>query len=291
MSVIQINNLKKYYGKTKAVDGISFEIEKGEIFGFLGPNGAGKTTTIRCLLDFVRPTSGRLSVLGYSLADANFHKSRKQLGYLVAGMNLVESWTGRDHISYQEALCGKSKNIDSLIRRFAFNPKVCVKTLSTGNRQKLGLILALMNNPQVLILDEPTAGLDPLLQEEFYKILKELSFKGVTVFMSSHNLAEVEKICTRVAMIKNGKIVNINKISELEGKKIHSVRVTFKQEVKKSDLFDKNTVISEEITGGYIISVKGSIDVFIKKIAKFQIESISITQANLEEIFLEFYKK
>ena len=291
MPIIQIKNLKKSFGKTKAINGISFDIEKGEIFGFLGPNGAGKTTTIRCLLDFIRPSSGELKIFDHSFKDENFHKTRERIGYLVPGMNLVEAWTGAEHINYYESLFGKSKVVDNLVRRFAFNPKLKVKTLSTGNRQKLGLILALMNSPELLVLDEPTAGLDPLLQEEFYKILKELSFKGVTVFMSSHNLAEIEKICTRVAMIKNGKIININKISALEGKKIHSVRITFGQEVKKSDLTDKNTSIEEEIPGGFVVTVKGSIDSFIKKISKFKIESLSITQANLEEIFLEFYKK
>jgi len=291
MSELTAKGLKKYFGKTKALKGIGFEIEKGEVFGFLGPNGAGKTTAIRCILDFIRPSAGEISLLGFSSKDPNYHLSRREVGYLVQGNNLVENWTGKDHIAYQQDLYEKSPIIDNLVRRFGFDPKPKVKNLSTGNRQKLGLILALMHQPKLLILDEPTAGLDPILQEEFYRMLKELSFKGVTTLMSSHNLAEVEKICSRVAMIKSGKIVTVKKISDLEGKKIHSIRITFKKEINKSEIEDKNIKVVEVIPGGFLLNVKGQIDDFVKKISKFSIESLTISQANLEEIFLEYYKK
>ena len=298
MPVIEIKNLKKHFGKVKAVDGIDISVERGEIFGFLGPNGAGKTTAIRCMMDFIRPTATRLSssksceikLFGINSTAANFHLSREKIGYLIPAANLVGSWNGKDHFSYKESLFGKSKNLSDLIQRFDFNPKLKVKTLSTGNQQKLGLILALMNEPKLLIMDEPTVGLDPILQEEFYKILREFSAKDVAVFMSSHNLPEVEKICSRVAMIKSGKIVSVQKISALEGKKLHTVRVTFAEKVAENELADKDVEIIDQIDGGYILAVKHEIDPFIKKLAKFKIESISISQANLEEIFMEFYK-
>ncbi|MCX6809993.1 MAG: ABC transporter ATP-binding protein [Candidatus Berkelbacteria bacterium] len=290
-TILKVKNLKKYFGRVKAIDGVSFEVEKGEILGFLGPNGAGKTTTIRCLLDFIRPSNGEIEIFGYSSRNPDFYKSRSKIGYLIAGSNLVEQWTGYDHLSYQEALHGESKIKNELIKKFSFDPKPKVKNLSTGNRQKLGLIMTLMSEPEFLVMDEPTASLDPILQEEFYKIIRKLSSEGVTVFMSSHNLAEVEKVCSKVAMIKSGKLITVQKISALEGKKIHSVKITFSEKVSKDLLVDKNTEIQEEIPNGFELSVKGEMDAFIKKIAKLKIESISIMQANLEEIFLEFYKK
>ena len=290
MPVVEIKNLKKYFGSVKAVDGIDISVERGEVFGFLGPNGAGKTTAIRCMMDFIRPSSGEVKLFGINSDVAGFHLSREKIGYLIPGSNLVESWSGRDHFSYKESLYGKSNNLSDLIKRFDFNLRPKVKILSTGNRQKLGLILALMHEPKLLIMDEPTAGLDPILQEEFYKILRDISAKDVTVFMSSHNLSEVEKVCSRVAMIKSGKIVSVQKISAFEGKKLHTIRVTFAKKVAENELADKNVEIVDQIDGGYILTVKHEIDPFIKKLAKFKIESISISQANLEEIFMEFYK-
>ena len=290
MAILKVKSLKKYFGKTKAVDGVSFEVEKGEIFGFLGPNGAGKTTTIRSILDFIRPTSGSIEIFDYKSDEANFHDSRAKIGHLIAGANLNELWTGQEHLDYQEGLHGKSKVVSDLVKRFSFNAKPKVRNLSTGNRQKLGLILALMNEPELLILDEPTTGLDPILQEEFYKLVRRLSENGTTIFMSSHNLPEVEKVCSRVAMIKSGKLITLQKISEMEGKKIHSIRITFNEKVEASSLKDSKTEIQEIIPNGFELSVKGNIDNFIKKIAKFKVESLSINQANLEEIFMEFYR-
>jgi ABC-2 type transport system ATP-binding protein len=290
MAILKVTNLKKHFGSVKAVDGISFEIEKGEIFGFLGPNGAGKTTTIRMILDFIRANSGETEIFDIKSDDQNFHETRNRIGYLIPGTNLVESWTGKDHIDFQSKLHDGKFKADDLIKKFSFDPKPKVKNLSTGNRQKLGLILALMNSPELLIMDEPTAGLDPILQEEFYKTITQLSEQGTTVFMSSHNLPEVEKICSRVAMIKSGKLIAVKKISELEGKKIHSVRVTFAEPVKKDDLIGRNVAITDEMPNGFELSVKSGIDQFIKKIAKYKVESVSITQASLEEIFMEFYK-
>jgi len=289
--VLKVQNLKKYFGSVKAIDNISFEVEKGEIFGFLGPNGAGKTTTIRLLLDFIRAQSGSVEIFEIKSTESNFYEARKKIGYLIAGTNLVESWTGRDHIDYQQALFGHSKILLSLLKRFEFDTSPRVKTLSTGNRQKLGLIMALMHEPELLVMDEPTVGLDPMLQEEVYRIFKRLSQKGVTIFMSSHNLPEVEKVCTRVAMIKEGKLITVRKISDLEGKKIHSVRIVFDEPIDQKNIEDKNIKVVKEIEDGLQISVKGDIDSFIKKIAKLKVKTIQISQANLEEIFFEFYRK
>src|SRR4030042_3254268 len=168
MAAISVTNLKKYFGKTRAVDGISFEVNEGEIMGFLGPNGAGKTTTIRCLMDFIRPTQGQIEILGKD-AQKNAPEVKADIGYLSSEVDLYKSWTGQEHIHFLEKIRGISKFDEELISELKFNPRKKVSALSTGNRQKLGLILALMHQPKLLILDEPTVGLDPLLHNYIYE--------------------------------------------------------------------------------------------------------------------------
>ncbi|NTU70017.1 ABC transporter ATP-binding protein [bacterium] len=289
-TVIEVKNLRKYFGKTKAVDGISFDVVKGEIFGFLGPNGAGKSTTIRCLMDFIRPTSGTVSILGLdSFKDSV--EIKKQLGYLPGNVKLYQKWTGNDHISFIESIRGQSKNVQSLIKRLDFDPTKKVKTLSSGNNQKLGLILSLMHNPKVLIMDEPTVALDPLLQNEIYSILDELKKNGTTVFMSSHNLPEVERVCDRAGIIKDGRLVGIENIEELYKKKIRKIEIRFKQKFHKNDFKLKDVEIVQDLPDGLVINVKGDINPLIKSVSKYNISDIEIAHATLEDVFLEFYGK
>ena len=193
MNAIEVKNLKKHFGKIKAIDGIDFSVEKGEIYGFLGPNGAGKTTTIRCLMDFIRPTEGSITILG---KDAQKHsvELNKKIGYLSGQVHLYDKWTGQQHIDFIKATNGTEDIAEKLIKRFDFDPAMKTKKLSSGNRQKLGIIMAFMTKPELLICDEPTNALDPLLQHEVYELLKEARDGGATVFMSSHNLPEVEKV-------------------------------------------------------------------------------------------------
>ena len=191
-NAIEIVDLKKRFGSVKAVDGVTFKAEQGEAFGFLGPNGAGKTTTIRCLMDFIRPTSGKISIFGKD-AQKDSVELKKLIGYLPGNVKLYGNWNGWDHIRFIESIRGKSKNVDDLIQKLDFNPKVRFHSLSSGNKQKLGLILTLMNEPKLLVMDEPTVGLDPLLQNTIYGLLNDLKKKGTTIFVSSHNLPEVEK--------------------------------------------------------------------------------------------------
>lgn len=288
-NIVEVKNLKKHFGKTRALDGVSFNVQKGEIFGFLGPNGAGKTTAIRCMMDFIRPTSGNVSILG---VDAN-QKSvelKKHLGYLTSDLHLYDNWNGHDHIDLTESLRGKSKNLAELIKLFGFDQKIKVKKLSTGNKQKLGLILALMNEPEILILDEPTRGLDPILQNVFYKIILELKQKGVTIFMSSHNLPEVEKVCDRVAIIKEGKLVALEDIQTIRKKKIHIVTVYFESKFSEHDFKIKNTEIAQKFSDGLEIRVQGNLNPLLKKLSNYKIKDLEITHENLEENFLEFYK-
>jgi len=213
--VIEVKNFKKYFGRTKAVDDISFTVEKGEIFGFLGPNGAGKTTTIRCMMDFMRASKGSISILGKdSFIDSVSLKER--IGYLSGSVRLYENWTGREHIDFVRKLNGKKDISVDLLHRLDFDPKIKTKKLSSGNRQKLGVIMAFMLEPEVLILDEPTTTLDPIMQHVVYDLLREVTSRGATVFMSSHNLSEVERVCSRVGIIKEGKMMAIKNVKANE---------------------------------------------------------------------------
>lgn len=287
---IKIENLKKYYGKLKAVDGIDLEIKQGEIFGFLGPNGAGKSTTIRCLMGFNKATSGEIYILGKNIKDHE-ETIKSQVGYLPGNVKLYDNLTGWDHIKFFESVRGKSDNVEDLIKRFDFDPNIRFRNLSSGNKQKLGLILALMNNPKLIIMDEPTVGLDPLLQFEIHKVLKELRANGSTVFISSHNLNEVEILCDRVAIIKKGKIVSVETIKDIGSKKIYKIEVQFKDEVDEID-FSKVDIDSIERAGNNLtITVSGNVKPILAIILKHEIVDLEITKASLEDVFMKFYER
>jgi ABC-2 type transport system ATP-binding protein len=290
MSVISVKNLKKHFGKTKAVDGISFDVNEGEIVGFLGPNGAGKTTTIRCLMDFIRPTEGSIEILGLD-AQKDSAKLKKDIGHLSSESTLYEAWKGMEHIQFTEHIRGMSTFDEELIEELKFDVKKKAGALSTGNRRKLGIILALMQHPKLLILDEPTVGLDPFLQNYIYEILKTEVAKGSTVFMSSHNLAEVEKVCDRVVVLGEGKIVTVETISALRSKKIYTIYAFFEGEVPKKGLVGDGAKLIEEFSDGLAMKVKGDIKPIITKLSKYKnLKDIEINHASLEEIFLEFYR-
>lgn len=289
-TAIKIENLKKHFGSTKAVDGISFEIKKGETFGFLGPNGAGKTTTIRCLMDFIRPTDGKITMFGLD-AQTDSVALKEKIGYLPGNVKLYSKWTGWEHIRFIESIRGKSENVKTLIEKFDFNPNARFGRLSSGNKQKLGLILALMNKPELLIMDEPTVGLDPLLQNKIYEVLEDLRKKGTTIFVSSHNLPEVERICDRVGIIKEGKMVEVENIAELGEKKLHKIEVRFEGKFNKKDFQINGVERVEEVSDGLILTVGGHIDPVIKKIAKYHVLDLEITHATLEDVFLKFYER
>lgn len=295
-NVIEVKNLKKHFSTVgvrgiksiKAVDGISFDVKKGEIFGFLGPNGAGKTTTIRCLMDFIRPTSGKILIL-----DKDSHKNSVELkgkiGYLSGDVKLYEKWTGAEHIKFVESIRGKSENVKSLIKKLNYDPTKKAKHLSSGNYQKLGLILALMSDPEILIMDEPTVGLDPLLQNTIYESLEDLKKKGTTIFMSSHNLPEVERVCDKAGIIKEGKLVGIETIEDLGKKRLRKVEIRFDDKYNKKDFKFDGVEKVEEIPNGLILTVRGDIDDVVKKLATYKLHDLEISHATLEDVFLEFY--
>ncbi|MDD3481122.1 MAG: ATP-binding cassette domain-containing protein [Patescibacteria group bacterium] len=289
-NVIVVKGLVKHFGKVKAVSGVSFSVKKGEILGFLGPNGAGKTTTIRCMMDFLRADAGTITILGKD-SKKDTVSIKEKVGYLSGNVRLYDKWSGEEHIKFVESIRGKSDAARKYAKKLDLDLKKKFKTLSSGNKQKLGLVLALMNKPEVVIMDEPTVGLDPLLQNTIYDILEELRKKGSTIFISSHNLAEVEKICDRVAIIKDGKMVTVSRIEDLEFKKIHRVEARLSGKFTAKE-FEFNGVTEAKKNGSVIIlTVEGHINPVIEKLAGYKIENIEITHASLEEVFLNYYKK
>lgn len=288
MGIIEVKNLKKYFGKVHAVDDISFDIQEGEVFGFLGPNGAGKTTTIRCLMNFVKPTTGKINIFGLDSKEEST-KIKANIGYLSGDVRLYDGWTGREHISFFEKIRNQKSVANDLITKLNFNPKIKFRTLSSGNKQKLGLIIALMFSPKLLIMDEPTVGLDPLLQNTIYQILEDLKAKGTTIFISSHNMSEVDRICDRAGIIKDGKIVTIESINELKDKRMHIARISFNGSFNAADFNIDGIEIQDQLSGGLVLGVKGNVNSLIKILANYNIKELEISHASLEDIFLEFY--
>lgn len=287
---IKIDDLKKHFGQTKAIDGISFEVLKGESFGFLGPNGAGKTTTIRCMLDFIRASSGDIKIFGKD-SRLDSVELKNKIGYLPGNVRLQNNWTGLEHIKFVESIRGSKHKGLAISTKLDLDLKKKFKALSSGNKQKLGIVLALMYEPELLIMDEPTVGLDPLLQNEIYNMLTDLKKKGTTIFISSHNLPEVEKVCDRIGIIKQGKMVAVETLDELAGKRLHRIEVHFAKKVPARD-FDFDGVENiTELADGLAFNVGGDVNPVIKKLSSYHVTDLSILHADLEEIFLKFYEK
>ena len=290
VNAIEIKDLKKHFGKVKAVDGLSFEVNQGEIFGFLGPNGAGKTTTIRCMMNFIRPNKGSLNILGKD-AQINSVELKNIIGYLTPDQRLYDNLTGKDHIKIIESIRGHCPKAKVLAKRLDANLDARIKTLSTGNKQKISLILALMHDPDLVILDEPTTGLDPLLQNTIYEILVEMKDRGKTIFMSSHNLAEVEKICERAAIIKNGKLIATENIKELHEKRMYLVSARFNNPINVNPVQILENCEAVSVSESEIsIKIKGDLNKLIKILSDNNIHDLTIEHAGLDEIFMEFYK-
>lgn len=291
MHIIELKKVTKKFGQVTALKNVDLAVEEGEIFGFLGPNGAGKTTTIRLLMDFIRPTSGQILLFGQPISTANRLFQYSSIGYLSCENTSFRGWTGREHFQFLQNLRGiKSKNMKQLTERLDFNPKALVRTLSSGNLQKLNFILAIMFEPKLIILDEPTKALDPLLQHEIYKILREMNAKGSTIFLSSHNLSEVESFCTRTGIIKLGELVSTEGIHDLKSKQMFNIEI-FTTEKFDTKIFKIPSVDSiEKLPTSIKLKIKGDINPALNIISKLNVKDISIGKATLEEIFMEFYR-
>jgi beta-exotoxin I transport system ATP-binding protein len=290
---IEIGGLTKTYGTTRALDGLDLEVEPGECFGYLGPNGAGKTTTIRLLMALQRPTAGQATVLGLDPQTESVEVHRR-IGYLPGDLALYSRLTGRHHIEWFARARGElvSSFADELIDRFQVVMNRPVKELSTGNRQKIGLVLAFMHRPELLILDEPTSGLDPLMQDEFERLVRETVAEGRTVFLSSHVLDEVQRLADRVAIIKGGRLVATDTVDHLRQSAPRRMEARFPAQIDPS-VFSRIPGVSVTSCEGTHLSmeVTGPIGQVLKTIAEHEPLDVIARHADLDELFLGFYRE
>ncbi len=287
---IEINDLTKMYGKNRGIDGVSFSVEKGEIFGFIGPNGAGKTTTLRILVGLIFPTSGSATIFGKDcITDGS--SIREDIGYLPGEVFFYEKMRVGQMLSYSASFYKKdcTKRMNELVERLEIDTSRRLDSLSFGNRKKVGIVLGLLHSPSLIILDEPTIGLDPLMQQTFFDIIKEEQQKGSTVLFSSHILSEVQKLCDRLAIIKEGKIIRIDDVASINREAYRKYSIVC-DTLKASDFSDGG--FSEFIQKGNEMSFlhSGDINKVLTLVADHRIIDMKIAEPTLEEIFMNYYR-
>ncbi len=291
--VIQTEKLTKVYsGGKPALENLSLSVVQGEIFGYLGPNGAGKTTTIRLLLDLIRPTSGRAALFGLDTV-AQSVAIRQRIGFLPGELNLWDRLTAREIVNYMGNLRGgvNTAYVNELAERLNFDLTKRMRTYSTGNKRKLGLILALMHKPDLLILDEPSSGLDPLMQQTFNQLMLEAKANGQTVFLSSHVLSEVQAICDRVGILREGKLQAVETVERLTHVDFRRVTLTFRDAVAPALVANVAGVskVSAEGTNALSLQLTGDFDPLLKALNGVYVQDVRIEEPTLEDIFLTFY--
>jgi ABC-2 type transport system ATP-binding protein len=292
-AIISVEGLSKSYGDKRGIRNLSFAVDEGEVFGFLGPNGAGKTTTIRLLMALLRADSGRAQIAGLDCWQQSVAINRIS-GYLPGELALDQHLTGSQILAYFGNLRGgvDQAYLKQLIARLDFDPSRKFRHYSSGNKRKLGLIQAFMHRPRLLILDEPTSGLDPLIQQEFERLVGEVKADGRSVFVSSHILSEVERICQRVAIIREGELVRVGSVAALKDIKRYLVTITFGAAPPLEDFKDLPGVEELEILpdGQTLrIATHGDIDPVIKAAARYPVRALTSHEPSLEEIFLRYY--
>lgn len=289
--VIKIEGLSKHYGDIKALRNLDLEVYRGEIFGYLGPNGAGKTTTIRTLLDLIRPTTGKATIMGYDV-NKDSVALHQHLGNLPGELALWGNMDGWALVRYLGGLRGgiDENYVGELAERLDMDMTRRVKKCSTGMKRKLGLIQAMMHKPDILILDEPTSGLDPLMQKIFNELMHEVAEEGRTVFLSSHNLPEVEHICDRVGILRTGKLRAVESISQLKNVRFRWMNISFANGVDPNEfeILDAVSDVTKQ-NGSVRFRVTGDLDPVIKVAAKHHVIDLHYDDPTLEEIFLEYY--
>jgi len=291
---LMTQRLTKSYGKVRALRGIDLEVRRGEIFGFLGPNGAGKTTTIRCLLDLIRPDGGSARVLGID-PQADPVAVQVRTGYLPGEMAFKDNLTAERQLRFFSDMRGEKADwafVRQLAERLDLDLKRPIKNLSKGNKQKVGVVQALMHRPELLMLDEPTAGLDPLMQQEVLGLLREAKAAGATVFFSSHIMSEVEAVAERVGIIRLGKIVEVAETDSLIDRSLRHMTVRFQEPVDSSVLagLPGVKVLSQSDGISVTLQVEGVMDGLIKALGAFPVSDLETARLSLEEVFLAYYK-
>lgn len=294
-TAIQTHHLIKSYGDVRALRGVHLEVREGEIFGFLGPNGSGKTTTIRCLLDLIRPDGGSLSVLGIDPQEDPV-EVRRRSGYLPGELNLEANLSVEGTLRRLNRLRDGEAEwsfVRTLAERLDLTLAPPIKNLSKGNKQKVGVVQALMHRPELLLLDEPTLGLDPLMQREVHDLIQEARQDGATVFFSSHIMSEVQSVADRVGIIRQGRIVEIAETTSLINRALRRARVLFREPVDADALtsLPRVTLISQDAGREVLLQVEGEMDSLIKALAEYPILDFETERPSLEEIFLAYYEK
>jgi ABC-2 type transport system ATP-binding protein len=288
---IRTEGLTKHYGDVKALVDLDLEVQPGEVFGFLGPNGAGKTTTIRSLLHFLFPTSGTASVLGLDVAS-NAVEVRSRVSYVPSEYALYPKLTGAENITYLGNLRGgvDTDYVNSLAERLDADLTRKVGDLSTGNKQKIGLIQGFMSKSELVILDEPSTGLDPLVQQELQTMIREVREDGRTVFLSSHSLAEVERVADRVGILRQGHLVVVERVDALKRKAIRRIDLEFDDPVEATDFASIDGVRSAEARGNsVVVSFEGSVNALLRAALAHNVVNVNSREADLEQIFLAYY--
>ena len=292
-TVIEANGLTKFYGKRRGVDGLDLHVNGGEIYGFLGPNGAGKTTTIRILLDLIRPNAGSASVLG-SAPRAGGTQLRNRIGYLPGDFVAGGRQSARELLTHLGHLRGgvPAERISALADRFDLDLMINVGSLSKGNRQKIGVVQAFMHQPELLILDEPTIGLDPLMQQRFLDLVREVKSNGQTVFMSSHVLSEVQQSADRVGIVREGRMVAVESVETLRRHAVRHVEVHF-SEPPPADTLTGVEGVSDVVVIDSVLRCRstGRADALVKALARHDVASLTIQEPGLEELFFAYYRE
>jgi ABC-2 type transport system ATP-binding protein len=290
--VIATSGLTKDYGSGRGLFGLDLEVSRGEVFGFLGPNGAGKSTTMRLLLDLIKPTSGSARVLGLDTVTDSL-EIRRRIGFLPGDLAMYPKLTGRAVLDFLGALRGgvDARRRDALVERFGADIDRPIRQLSTGNRQKLGLVQAFMHEPELLILDEPIAGLDPLVQQSFHALLGEVSAQGRTVFLSSHTLSEVERVTQRLAILREGRLVVVDSLENLRKVAVQRLEIEFAEPVDPGEFRALHGVTEVRADGPTLtVGFEGSADAVVKAAAAHEVLAVRPREEDLEDIFLHYYR-
>lgn len=289
-SIIEVNKLTKYYGKARGIENVSFDVKEGEIFGFIGPNGAGKSTTIRLFLSLIYPTSGEAKIFGKDCIKFG-PEIRQEIGYLPSEVFYYERMRVIDLLNYSASFYKKdcTKRMNELADIMELDLKRRIDDLSYGNKKKVGIVQGLLHQPKLLLLDEPTSGLDPLMQQKFFKLIQEENQRGATIFFSSHILGEVQKLCSRVAIIKDGGIVEIEDISVMRRDNYKKIRVTADALDEKRFAIPGVTNMERE-NGAIKFLFKGDINTMTRLISEQPLTDVIIEEPSLEEIFMHYYE-
>lgn len=292
MKVIEINNLTKYYGKTRGIENVSFDVEEGEIFGFIGPNGAGKSTTIRTLLSIIYPTGGNAKIFGKDCVKYG-PEIKKEIGYLPSEVFYYDNMKVIDLLKYSASFYKKdcSKRMKELIEIMDLDTNKRIDDLSYGNKKKVGIVQGLLHQPKLIILDEPTSGLDPLMQQAFFNLILEENKRGAAILFSSHILSEVQRLCHRVAIIKEGKIVKIENIKNLRDSNYKKISLE-SSDIIPSNYFNINGISNIKTDNKEMnFLYSGDINNIIVKLNGLKLDNLLVEEPSLEEIFMHYYQK